>query len=185
MNEEIEFEDFAPWLVVLFTLIGVFLRVLFLAKNGMWLDETFSVWLANQSVPDLLHWAARIDPHPPLYYLMLHYWMARYGDTPYYVRLLSALFGTITIPVIYLIGKRISGAMMGFTAAVFLALSLFNIYFGQETRMYTFLTFNAAVALYALVRLLTDSRSVRPIGSQFREYLHAWRTLGPVESDTQ
>src|SRR5512142_2930196 len=47
--------------------------------------------------------------------------------------------------------------------------------------MYTLLAFNAAVAIYALVRLLTDPCSVRPIGSQFREYLHAWRTAGPVE----
>jgi mannosyltransferase len=51
--------------------------------------------------------------------------------------------------------------------------------------MYTLLTFNAAVAIYALVRLLTDSRSVRPIGSQFREYLHAWRTPGPVVPDNE
>lgn len=51
--------------------------------------------------------------------------------------------------------------------------------------MYTLLTFNAAVAIYALVRLLTDSRSVQPIGSQFREYLHAWRTSGPVEPATK
>lgn len=51
--------------------------------------------------------------------------------------------------------------------------------------MYTLLTFNAAVAIYALVRLLTDSRSIRPIGSQFREYLHAWRTAGLVEPDTR
>jgi hypothetical protein len=99
--------------------------------------------------------------------------------------MLSALFGAATIPVIYLIGKRISGAVMGLAATVFLAFSLFNIYYAQETRMYTLLTFNAAVAIYALVRLLTDSRSVRPIGSQFREYLHAWRTLGPVEPDRQ
>jgi hypothetical protein len=74
--------------------------------------------------------------------------------------------------------------VMGLAAAVFLALSPFNIYYAQETRMYTLLTFNAAVAIYALVRLLTDSRSARPIGSQFREYLHDWRTLGPVEPDT-
>jgi len=74
---------------------------------------------------------------------------------------------------------------MGLAAALFLALSPFNIYFAQETRMYTCLTFNAAVAIYALSRLLTDSRSARPIGSQFREYLHAWRTLGPVEPDTE
>jgi hypothetical protein len=185
MNEEIDLEGLAPWLVIIITLIGGFLRVLLLGTKGMWLDETFSVWLANQSVADMLQWIVKIDQHPPLYYLLLHYWIAHYGDTPYYARLLSALFGTVTIPIIYLIGKRMSGVVMGLAAAVILAFSLFNIYFAQETRMYTCLTFNAAVAIYALVRLLTDSRSVRPIGIQFREYLHAWRTSGPVEPDTE
>ena len=185
MNEEIEIEEFAPWLVIIITLIGGWLRVFLLDNKGMWLDETFSVWMASHSVVDMLQWIVRIDQHPPLYYLLLHYWIALNGDTPYHVRLLSVLFGAGTIPIIYLIGKRMSGVVMGLAAAVLLALSLFNIYFAQETRMYTLLTFNAAVAIYALVRLLTDSRSVRPIGSQFREYLHAWRTSGPVEPDTK
>jgi mannosyltransferase len=185
MNEEIDIEEFAPWLVIVITLIGGWLRVFLLDKNGLWLDEAFSVWLANHSVVDMLQLTAKIDQHPPLYYLLLHYWMALKGDTPYYARLLSALFGAGTIPIIYLIGKRMSDVVVGLAAAVFLALSPFNIYFAQETRMYTFLMFNAAVAIYALVRLLTDSRSVRPIGSQFREYLHAWRTSGPVELDTK
>jgi len=185
MNEEIELEEFASWLVIIITLIGGFLRVFLLEYKGMWLDEAFSVWLANHSVVDILQWIVKIDQHPPLYYLLLHYWIALNGDTPYYARLLSALFGAGTIPVIYLIGKRMSGVVMGLAAAVFLALSPFNIYFAQETRMYTLLMFNAAVAIYALVRLLTDSRSVRPIGSQFQEYLHAWRTSRPVEPDTE
>jgi mannosyltransferase len=116
---------------------------------------------------------------------LLHYWTALTGDAPRYVRLLSALFGAGTIPVIYLIGKRISGAVMGLAAAVFLAFSPFHIYYGQETRMYTCLTFTAAVAIYALVRLLTDPRAARPIGSQFRAYLHAWRTSGPAEPDAE
>jgi hypothetical protein len=51
--------------------------------------------------------------------------------------------------------------------------------------MYTLLAFNAAVAMYALVRLLTDGRAVMPIGSQFRQYIHAWRTPGPVAPDTR
>ena len=184
MNEEITIEEFAPWLVIFITLMGGGLRVFLLDKNGMWLDETFSVWLANHNVVDMLQWIVKIDQHPPLYYLLLHYWIGHYGDTPYDVRLLSVLFGAGTIPVIYLIGKRMSGVVMGLAAAVILAFSPFNIRFAQETRMYTLLTFNAAVAIYALVRLLTDSRSVRPIGSQFQEYLHTWCTSGPVEPDT-
>ena len=185
MNEEIDIEELAPWLVIFITLIGGGLRVLLLAKNGMWLDETVSVWLADHSLPDMLYWIVKIDPHPPLYYLLLHYWIALKGDTPYYARLFSALFGAGTIPMIYLIGKHMSGAMTGLAAAVFLAFSPYNIYFAQEARMYTFLTFNASVAIYALVRLLTDSCSVKPIGGQFQEYLHTWRTGEAVEPDSE
>ena len=185
MNEKTEIEEFAPWLALVITLIGGGLRVLLLDHKGMWLDETFSVWLADHTVPDMLGWIVRVDQHPPLYYLLLHIWIALKGDTPYYVRQLSALFGTATIPVLYLIGKRISGAAVGLAAASFLALSPFHIYYAQETRMYTLLTLNAAVAIYALARLLTDARAASPIGSQFREYLHAWRTSGPVEPDTE
>jgi hypothetical protein len=184
MNGENELEEWASWLVLVITLVGGILRVLLLGTKGMWLDETFSVWLADQSTVDMLQWIVKIDQHPPLHYLLLHYWIALLGDTPYYARLLSALFGTATIPIIYLIGKRLSGAVVGLAAAVFLALSPFNIYFAQETRMYTLLTFNAAVAIYALVRLLTDSRAVLPIGSQLREYLRVGRTTQPVEPDT-
>jgi hypothetical protein len=180
MNEENELEEFAPWLAIIITVIGGFLRAVLLGNKGMGLDETFSVWLANHSVVELLQWTVKIDPHPPLYYLLLHDWIAFHGDTPYDVRQLSILFGAGTIPIIYLIGKRMSGTVMGLAAAVLLALSPFNIRFAQETRMYTLLTFNAAAAIYALVRLLTDPRSVSPIGSQFREYLRTWRTPGPV-----
>lgn len=183
MKDEIELEEFAPGVVILLALVGGFLRVLLLGAKGMWLDETFSVWMASHNVADMLQWIIRIDQHPPLYYLLLHCWINIGGTTPFQVRMLSVLFGVATIPMIYLIGKRMSGAQMGLAAAMFLALSPYHIAFAQETRMYTLLTFNASVAIYALVRLLTDSRSVRPIGSQFREYLHAWRTQGPVEPD--
>ena len=185
MKDDSELQEFAPWLVLILTTIGGFVRVLFLGTKGMWLDETFSVWMASHSIPDLLQWTVRIDQHPPLYYLLLHYWIALRGDAPYDARLLSALFGAATIPVIYLIGKRLSGVVLGLVAAIFLTFSPFNIFFAQETRMYTFLTFNAAVAIYALVRLLTDPRSVVPIGRQFREYLRAWRTPGPAEPDSE
>jgi mannosyltransferase len=185
MNEESDLDELAPWLVIIITLIGGGLRVILLGSRGMWLDETFSVWLANHNVAEMLQWTAKLDQHPPLYYLLLHYWIALNGDAPYYARLLSVLFGAGSIPTIYLIGKRLSGVVVGLAAAVLMALSPFNIYFAQETRMYTLLALNAAVAIYALVRLLTDSRSARPIGSQFREYLHAWRTAGPIEPDTK
>jgi mannosyltransferase len=175
MNDEYSLEELAPWVAGAITLIGGLLRVFQLGTKGMWLDETFSVWLANQGVGDMLQWIVKIDQHPPLYYLLLHYWVALYGDTPYAARLLSAVFGTATIPVMYLIGKRLSGPVMGLIAAVLLAFSPFNIFYAQETRMYTLLAFNAAVAIYALACLLTDPRAAGPIGRQLRGFPQAWR----------
>jgi hypothetical protein len=43
MNEESELEELTPWLAIVVTLIGGWLRVLHLGAKGMWLDETFSV----------------------------------------------------------------------------------------------------------------------------------------------
>lgn len=185
MNEEIDLEEFAPWLAGAVTLAGGFLRAYLLDAKGMWLDETFSVWMASQSIADMLHWIVKIDQHPPLYYLLLHYWINFKGDTPFYARLLSVLFGAGTIPIIYLIGKRMSGAIAGLAAAVLLAVSPFNICYAQEARMYTLLAFNAAAAIYALVRLLSDPRSAEPIGSQFREYWAALRTPAPAEPEKE
>jgi mannosyltransferase len=182
MNTEMDFDEFAPWLVLILTILGGALRVLLLDQKGLWLDETFSIWLSGHNVAGILQWVVQIDQHPPLYYLLLHYWMALGGDAPYHVRFLSVIFGTAAIPLMYLIGKRISGALMGSAAAALMAFSLFHIYYAQEARMYTLLTFNAAVAIYALVRLLTDPRSAQPIGGQFRDYLRIWRNPGPVET---
>ncbi len=185
MKEETDFDALAPWFVMVITLIGAGLRVYLLGYKGLWLDETFSAWLSNHNVGDMLQWIVKIDQHPPLYYLLLHYLIALKGDAPDTIRLLSVLFNAVTIPIIYLIGKRMSGTVMGMAAAILLAFSPFNIRFAQDARMYTLLAFNAAVAIYALVRLLTESRSSRPIGSQFREYLHTWRTDGRVEPDKE
>ena len=115
--EDSNLDELAPWLVLVITVIGVGLRVLLLGSKGMWLDETFSVLMANHNVSDMLQWVVRIDQHPPLYYLLLHYWIGFNRDTAYYVRLLSVLFGAGTIPIIYLLGKRISGVVVGLAAA--------------------------------------------------------------------
>ncbi len=65
MNEEINTEEVAPWVLVALTVTGAVLRVLLLDQKGMWLDETVSVWLATHNVTDMLQWITRIDQHPP------------------------------------------------------------------------------------------------------------------------
>ena len=142
-------------------MLGGLLRVNQIGAKGLWLDEAFSVWMGWNSLPDLIAWLLRVDQHPPLYYTLLHLWMT-FGDSAAHVRTLSALFGTLTIPVIYLLGRRLSGRGAGLIAALILALSPFHVRFAQETRMYTLLTLNVSLAMLCLTYVLTDPRAADP-----------------------
>ena len=166
-----------PFLLAGITAIGFILRVWEIGTKGLWLDEAFSVWLGWKPLGEMLSWLVRIDQHPPLYYALLHFWTKLAGDNPDDVRMLSAILGTLTIPVMFLLGRRLMGTSVGLLAALILALSPFHVRFAQETRMYTLLMLNVSLALLALTYLLTDARSAAmPIGRQIGDFYRAWRT---------
>ena len=169
--------------------LGAFLRLYRIGANGLWIDEAFSVWMGRQPVGQMLDWLVRIDQHPPLYYLLLHLWM-RLGDGEAVVRAFSALCSTLTIPAIYLLGRRLAGRRVGLLAALILAVSPFHVYFAQEARMYALLALNASLALYALARLLADPRAAALApGRQLVDFWRAWRAthrrppLRAIETD--
>ena len=166
------------------TVTGAILRLFQIGSKCLWLDEAFSIWMGWQPVGEMLSWLVRIDQHPPLYYTLLHFWI-KFGDNAATVRALSALLGTLTIPVIYLLGRRLTGDdKVGLLAALLLAVSPFHVRFAQETRMYTLLALNVSLALYALARLLTDPRSAEtPLGQQFVDFWQAWRAGRTAERE--
>jgi len=174
-----------PFLLLAIVALGGFLRFYQIGSKGLWLDEAFSVWLGWRPLGEMLSWLVRIDQHPPLYYILLHLWMAL-GDDVATVRALSALLGTLTIPVVYLLGRRLADEheKVGLLVALILAVSPFHVRFAQETRMYTLLTLNVSLALYALVYLLTDPRSAETgLGQQFLDLWQVWRAARAAERE--
>jgi mannosyltransferase len=154
-----------PTALLAITVIGGLLRAYQIGFKSLWIDEAFSVWMGRQPIPGMLSWLIRIDQHPPLYYLLLRFWMqagdaigtmATPGWSAAWVRALSALASTGNIPVLYLLGRRLAGRHVGLLAAFVLALSPFHVYLAQEARMYSLLCLNASLALLALVYLLTS-----------------------------
>jgi mannosyltransferase len=119
--------------------------------------------MGAKTVPEMLNLVVDIEKHPPLYYLLLHYWMRIGGDSAAWVRSLSALFGIFTLPVIFFAGRRLAGPWVGVLAALILAVNPLQIAFAQETRVYTLLTFAVTFAIWMVARLLTDVRSNRQI----------------------
>lgn len=142
--------------VVLLTIIGGGLRGWALEAKTLWLDEAFSLWMAEQTPAHLLYWVVQIDHHPPLYYLLLHGWLAGAGATAAAARGLSALAGTLAIPLFYAAAVKLTGRGGALAATLLVTLSPFLVRYGQEARMYALLMLAVAALLVFTASLLTQ-----------------------------
>jgi len=162
---EVAGREITKYSVALLTivLIGLLFRVYHLGTQSIWLDEAFSVALAKMTVPQMVQ-ATAADVHPPLYYFLLHYWIIVFGTSESAVRLLSVLFGVLAIPMIYVVGRQLFNREAGLVGALILALSSFNIYYSQETRMYSLMALLALLSMYFFWRFLQQSNLVSLVG---------------------
>jgi mannosyltransferase len=104
---------------------------------GFWIDEGISTGIADRALGAIPH-ALREDGAPPLYYMLLHFWLAIAGDSEAGVRSLSLFFSLLAIPVAWWAGKMIWGSnRAAWMAAVLTAFNPFLSQYAQEARMYS------------------------------------------------
>lgn len=131
---------------LLFAFLGLVLRLCTITDTSLWYDEFYSLVLASSPVQGLLATTAA-DVHPPLYYLLLKGWTAVFGTSELALRLPSAIFGAVSIYLMFIVGRRIIDDRTGLIAAALLTLSPLHVYWSQQARGYALFT--------ALVLVLT------------------------------
>ena len=119
-------------------------------RSELWLDEALTVHLAEVPLGELSD-VLRRDGAPPLYYVLLHAWMAVVGTGNEAVRWLSALFGVATLPLLHRAGRRLGGPVVGAGALVLLATSPFAIRYATEARMYSLVALLVAAGVLVVV----------------------------------
>jgi mannosyltransferase len=118
--------------------------------QSLWYDEGFSVYLARMDLGEITARTAA-DIQPPLYYYLLHIWINVLGDSEASLRSLSALFGAISVGLIYALGRRLLGLGPALLAALLLAVSPLHVWYGQEARMYTLLVAETLLSSWCLL----------------------------------
>lgn len=139
------------------SLLAFALRVFRIEQQSLWYDEAFSVYLARFDLGEITARTAA-DIQPPLYYYLLHFWMMLAGDSEFAVRFLSLFFGVLTVPLLYVTARRLFNPTAGLFAALLACLSPLYVWYSQETRMYTLITFLGLLSSYALLRALAGGR---------------------------
>ncbi|HEV2770547.1 MAG TPA: glycosyltransferase family 39 protein, partial [Solirubrobacteraceae bacterium] len=128
---------------------------------GFWIDEGIAVGIASYPLPEIPRVLLQ-DGAPPLYYLLLHVWIAAFGDGEAVTHALSAGFAVLTVPAAFWAGRSLFGARAGWMAAIIAAVHPFLTYYAQETRMYT---------LVALLSLLACATFAHAFVHRRRAYL--------------
>jgi mannosyltransferase len=141
---------------------GSFLRFLGLSSESIWLDEATSIIIARMNLSSVVAWAAG-DIHPPLYYLALHFWL-RLGDSEFATRALSAVFGVVTIAVVYALATELANQRVGMLSALLFALSPLHIGYSQEARMYVMVTTLSLLGSYLMLLAARGQRVTHWVG---------------------
>ena len=135
--------------------LGAVLRLVALGHKSFWIDEIASVVIAQKPGATFWHFLWHDEGNMALYYVLLRPWL-HLGNGEAMVRLLSVLPGVATIPLIYLLGKRLFGWRPGMLAAALFALNPCAIAASQEARAYSFLVLAVVISTYRFVRLVED-----------------------------
>ena len=140
--------DFKKWLPLFIILIfGLGIRLTLLNSESMWIDEVTTIYHAKSSFIGNIKWTTT-DPNVPLYSIILWFWIRIFGISATAVRLLSVLFGLLSIIFIYCLGSKLFSRRVGLYAAAFLSISPFHIMYSQDARSYALFCFLSILSTY-------------------------------------
>ncbi len=149
----------ALWLIPVLLLATV-VRLYGSTASAIWCDEGSSL-LMSQYSPSLIWFHSAHDVHPPLYFLLLHYWISAFGDGIFSIRFLSVLTGIGTVPLGIWLVSLIATRHAALLAGILLALLPIAVRYSQEVRMYSLMGFLLLGATIALVHWVKKPARLR------------------------
>jgi hypothetical protein len=97
------------------------------------------------------------ESSPPLFFV-LAWFSAKLGDPTVWIRLPSLVLGSLTVPLVYLLGRETLSRGAGLIAAAVMTVSPFANYYGVEARPYATLACLLTLSTWALVRAVRSQR---------------------------
>jgi len=143
----------------LITLLGLVLRLIQYQETLLG-DEISTLWVVrDQSLGHVLSTVSSdAEITPPLYFVLA--WLAtKLGSAPELVRLPAMVCGTLSIPLVFELGRRAISARVGLVAATIVALSPFLTYFSADGRAYTVLIFALMASTVCMLRGAETNRA--------------------------
>lgn len=158
----------AHWITLALLLVSCLtVRLVCLACKPFWFDEAFSVEVARLTWVNFLHLLWWREANMSLYYVLLRVWL-HFGQSPYFIRSLSVLMATLTLPAIYWLGRLLFDRRVALIAAALFTFNAYDVRYSQEARSYSLFVLLATFSSGLLVWWLAE-----PSRRRLREYIAA------------
>jgi len=158
-------------------MVAISIGLRFWTVSDLWLDEVLTVNIARLPLHQIPG-ALRHDGAPPLYYVMLHYWMAVFGQGDVAARALSGVASLVALPFAWMAGRRLGGRTCAWATFFLMATSPFAINYATSTRMYAIVMLWSVMGLLSLERALERSSrgrlAVLGLMTALLVYTHYW-----------
>lgn len=138
------------------TLIALVIRAAGINHESLWLDEGYTLLFSRLPFPQLIS-VGGAHEHPPLFYVLCHL-LFGVNASPLMPRLVSLVAGTLLIPLVYFLGRRLLSPTAGLLAALLIAISPLAIWYSQDGRAYALASLLVAASYLLLLRAI-DGRS--------------------------
>jgi uncharacterized membrane protein len=162
--------------ILIITLCGLGFRLFQLTKQPLNIDEVTTEGIANHTSAFIIRYSLGHDNNPPLYYLFAHWSSVLLGGySVFSIRIPAVIFGTLAIPVIYLIGKEIKNKTLGLLLATLVLFISPFYWYSQDARAYSLVFLAFAGFTYFFVKIYRGDTSRKYIlGISFFAALCLW-----------
>jgi hypothetical protein len=144
--------------MILITIIGLALRLYDLGSESFWFDETISsiaaIALSENGVPVFPSGFVYSRAILNTFFIALSFGI--FGVDEFAGRLPSVLFGVLTIVLVYHMGSKWGNEKIGIFAAIMVALSVWEIAWSRQARMYQQLQFFYILSLYLFYEYVSN-----------------------------
>jgi len=135
-----------------------------LEKESLSTDEYFSLYVSQQAPLEIIaHHKTVSNPNtiPPLYVIILHYWLKIFGQGEFAQRSLSAFLGVLSVYLLYRLTLLLFDIRTAILSALFGTLSYTWFSFFRQNRCYSLFILLTLLSFYYFFSLLKDKNARR------------------------
>lgn len=143
-----------------FFIINVLFKLIYIDAQDICIDEPFTIYHAQFAVRDIVEFLKPTN-NPPLFEIVLHFWIKVFGISAYSVRFLPVIFASGAVIFVYKIAVTLFNKPSAITAACMFTFSNYVIFYSHDCRAYSLFLLLTVASFYYLIKIINGDFSIK------------------------